>query len=705
MESAARVRYFLLSQHVADGFRKTLAILLPALVCGSMGILDEGINMSLGALVVSISDTPGPFKHRRNGMFYCLLIAGLIALLTGVANHSATGMGTMIVVSTFIFSMFSLYGNRMASMGTAALLIMILRMPDVKPLVPLIRDIAFIMGGGFWYLLISLAFYTLAPFRPIQRVLGDCLTETAKYLLIKASLYDLQADTQKAYIQLLNQQTIVNEKQNEVRELLFKTRSILRESTFEGRRLVVTFSAAVDLFEQIMASWYNYDELRKKYEHSPVLNQISEVITQIAAELSQMGESLHSHTPFTRQLDLIPVLNKIKKETETETGTALDFTLRKILINIRNLDESINRISRYFSKKKKEVANTYSEKDYSRFVAHQKISLSVFLNNLNLNSTVFRHSLRVMITCTVGYSVSKLISTGHHSYWILMTIIIIMKPAYSLTKAKNKDRLLGTIGGGLIGILILFLIRNDIVLFILLAFFMMGTYTFVRLNYVVMVIFLTPYVLILFHFFKLDIIDIAGERLLDTAIASLLAWLATRYLFPRWESETIKGYLIQILKANQKYLEKLRAIDLKEKLNLIEYKLVRKDVFVSTANISGALHRMQSEPESKQKHKIEIYELVVLNHVLSSNIASAADEALNSTQNTTVQAINQLDHAIGSLTKSIQAFEPAYAVPVLTEKAPFAENKNESNHVSEQYQFIRKIATDIQKLILKIAAT
>src|SRR5690606_36386178 len=165
--------------------------------------------------------------------------------------------------------------------------------------------------------------------------------------------------------------------------------------------------------------------------------------------------------------------------------------------------EKIDEMSKFFKEKKSGKSDLRSENDYSRFVTHQRISWEVMKNNLTYQSSAFRHSLRVMITCGVGFMIAKLISTGHHSYWILMTIIIILKPGFSLTKEKNFDRFIGTLAGGLVGILLLGFVDYPNILFGLIVFFMIGTYTFVRLNYIVMVIFLTPYVLILFHFLGL----------------------------------------------------------------------------------------------------------------------------------------------------------------------------------------------------------
>src|SRR5665213_724525 len=255
----SNVKYFLFSQYLADGIRVTLEIVLPSIICARFGRLDLGITISLGALCVSISDAPGPVKHKRNGMFYCNVFILLMALLTGWCNSNLILLGLLIILSSFFFTMFSVYGNRAASIGTAALLIMILRMTHAVGGWQVIIDSLLILAGGIWYMCLALLFYKLTPYRPAQRSLGECIHETAKYLRIKSELYDVKTDSEEEYKKLVAQQVVVNEKQEQVRELLFKNRELLKESIRSGRLLVLTFVDLVDLYEHIMASWYEYN--------------------------------------------------------------------------------------------------------------------------------------------------------------------------------------------------------------------------------------------------------------------------------------------------------------------------------------------------------------------------------------------------------------------------------------------------------------
>ena len=415
--------------------------------------------------------------------------------------------------------------------------------------------------------------------------------------------------------------------------------------------------------------------------------------------MNNIGEAIQANSSYKKEFDLLNELTILKEKIDALPDKENTFMLKKILVNLRNLGEKTDAILIYFNEDISVKGELRSRKEYSRFVTHQKINWPVFKNNLTFESSIFRHSLRVMITCGAGFAVSKLFFNEHHSYWILMTIIIILKPAFSLTKKKNSDRLLGTIGGGIIGLLLLYLVHDKTVLFVLIIFFMLGTYTFKTLNYIVMVIFLTPYVLILFHFLGLGALNVASERLMDTAIGSALAAMASYFLFPQWESTQLKTYMANVLKANIHYLHKLKELFCGNKIPSLDYKLVRKELFVSTANLSAALHRMLSEPKNKQSHRKEIYEFVVLNHVLSSNVASLTGVMIHK-ENSFNEFINPVKSSIHILEESLHKLDKNYSEEsnLVSTKTFFIANKTTDPQLKEQLDFIYKVSTDIGKI-------
>src|SRR5690606_25298882 len=118
MNQTREIKSFIFSQYFSDGLRITFGVLLPSLIFYQMDLLSLGLTISLGALCISIADGPGPVIHKRNGMLFCNLFVFLTALLTGLINTYPILIGIELLVLCFIYSMFSVFGNRASSIGT-----------------------------------------------------------------------------------------------------------------------------------------------------------------------------------------------------------------------------------------------------------------------------------------------------------------------------------------------------------------------------------------------------------------------------------------------------------------------------------------------------------------------------------------------------------------------------------------------------------
>lgn len=704
------IKHFFYSQQFSDGFRMTIAILLPALISIYFNLFELGFSISLGTLCVSLTDAPGPIRHRLNGMLYCTLFIFLTFLITAFVRVNPYLLGLEILTFSFLFSMFSVYGSRAAGVGSAAILIMILNMDREFSFTQIWEHSIYIAVGGMWYMQISTVFYRARPYRPAQRALGSCIREIARYLELKADFYDVRTDLQDDYRKLLSQQVVVNEKLDVVRELFFKTRLIIKESTFTSKKLIVAFVESVDLFEDITATYYDYSSLRNRFDQTVILDTISRVIREISYELDRIGLAIGSNTSYKSQLDFDQIIIQLKEQVdELEKLDSEEHTLilKKILVNVRKILQRIRDINRYFEATE---FNPKNKIDYSRFISHQSFDPKLLWNNLNLQSLTFKHSLRVAIASTAGFIVAKSFFSGQYSYWILLTIAFIIKPGFSLTRQRNYERITGTLLGGLIAVLILYLIQNNNLRFVFLFLAMLGAYSFLRTRYFAMVVFVTVYIILLFNFLGIPFASVARERIIDTIIGGAIAFSASYFLFPAWESEQIKGHMRNILVSNATYLEEVVLILSGQRLNILNYKLARKDVYVHSANLNAAFDRMLSEPKSTQRNNKLIQQFVVLNHVLFSNIATVSTSVLSQKAGKYSGDMVQLTKkCLSYLNESVQKLDPDFS-PLAKSRdvlpsGEFIEENSDTLLLKEQLRFMSRISADILRLTKIIASS
>ena len=630
MKYARSYKSFVNSQYLYEGVKVTAGILIPALLMSYFGLLNTGILISLGAMCVSITDSPGPILHRRNGMVACILSVFVVSVLVGFVAGSPWLLGVVIFACCFFFSMLAIYGTRAGAVGIAALLIMVLDINQQQQGWQVIVHALYIASGGLWYMCYTSLIYTFRPYKLAQQSLGESIESIAAYLRIRAGFYRKDIDYEANYKSLLQQQAMVQDKQNQLGELLFKTRIIVQSTTTTGRILVMIYMDIADMFERIMTSYQYYETLHTYFDETGILNEYESLALTLADEIDELGIAVKSGSPSINN-DRLP--DKIKQAGEKLDILRSTFmkpenmegflNLRRILENIQDIYARVKTLHLYTTYDRALTEKQLPEVDYERYISHQVISLEMLPDNLTFRSDTFRHSLRVSIAVIAGYLFSLFFPLGH-SYWILLTIVVILKPAYSLTKSRNIDRLLGTILGIAIGIPFIYFIQDKTVLLLVMIVLMTGTYVYIRKNYFTSVLLMTPYIIIFFHLlnpatFKAVLMD----RFIDTVIGSAIAFVASLFLFPAWEREKIRPVMINMLKEAGDYLHSatcfLGGVSTVEQH---KHKVARKDALVALANLSDTFNRMVSEPKRMQHNMKEIHHFVVLCHMLMSYIAT-----------------------------------------------------------------------------------
>jgi uncharacterized membrane protein (TIGR01666 family) len=629
MDYIREYKNFIHSYYLAAAVRVCLGALVPAIVMTSMGSLSIGILAALGATMASPADGPGPIHHRRNGMLISIAVIFFMAMATGFIAENILLLGIWIAISCFIGGMIAIYGERASAIGLSGLIVMTLTIGRVDTGSGFVMNALYMAAGATWYTILSLALHRLRPYRLPQQALGDCIISTANYLRIRTSFYDPNKDFDKVYEELMESQVEVHQQQTLLRELLFKSRDVIKESTNTSRTLVMIFVDSVDLFEKSTTSFYDYGLLRRHFANTGILEEFRLMITQMSEELDDIGLAVKvgvaSREPIKMQQQLKHLQGRFDdfRKTQRKSGNIeAVITLRRVLNGIEDIANRIYTLHNYTRYDKTPERSKEDDSNLKSFVTSQSFSWKLIPANFTLDSNIFRHSLRLTIATIIGYLISVFFQLGH-SYWILLTIIAILKPTFSLTTQRNYQRLIGTIAGALLGILLLVMFEDRTILFAWMLVLMIGAYSFLRTHYMVGVFFMTPYILIMFHLLNVaDYQTILQDRLIDTAIACAIAFVASIILVPAWEQGQMKTHASKAIKDSMEYFRITSSSFTDKKISLLEYKLTRKSAYVSLANFSEAFSRMLDEPKIKQKDSKTIHQLVVMNHMIISHIAA-----------------------------------------------------------------------------------
>lgn len=629
MDYTREFRKFVTGQYLFSGVRITAAVVIPAIVLYHFDLLALWMAMPLGALCVGLTDNPGPPHHRRNGLIASILINFVVAIITGYSRGHAWLLGTEIVLFGMFFTVIGVYGTRISSIGLIALLVFIFNIDSHLQTHSIWMDALLFTVGGTWYAFLSMVLYNLRPLRAIQQLMGECLIDTSTYLRIKAAFYKLEPDYEHLNTELMRYQVLIQQHHADLREMLFKTRLIANESTTKSRTLMMMFMDSVDLLERVMTSQLDYEAMHQEFDKTDILEDYAYMIATLADELHEIGLAVQSGLPSKSKTDLSTQLNvtmehflELRKKYLNPNTIEGVIKLRQILYSIQDITERIKRLHTATTFDKRIARQFKLQEDISQFINRSELDPKILVDNLSLKSSSFRHAARVTVALLTGYIISLLYPLGH-GYWILLTIVTIIKPAYSISRRRNLQRLAGTIAGGLVGLGVLMYVHDKNIWLVLMLIAMIISYSFLKLQYLVSSACITIYVLLSFAFLNPTGYEaVLHDRLIDTFIGSVVAFIVAQFVLPTWEHQQITPLMLEALKNNRAYFDTAAACFTGKQPDVTAFKLERKNAFVALANLSDTLQRMLSEPKDKRPKLKHYHQFVATSHMLTSHIAA-----------------------------------------------------------------------------------
>ncbi len=615
------------SQYLFTGIRITAAAIIPAVILYHYDVLGLMTAIPLGALIVGSTDSPGPFAHRRNTILASICINFLVVVITISLKHNPLLIIIFIMLFGMFFSLIGIYGNRANSVGLVALLVFIFNIDSKASFgSPWFNGLLF-TAGGTCYFIMSLILNRLRPYRYIQLQLGENLRSIAGFTETLSGLFKPTPEYVYMFNRLRQQQINIQQEQDNLREMLLSTREMVIDSTVKGRILMMMFLDSVDLFEQVISLQQDYSDIHHEFD-TEILLKIRQTLLSFREELNAIGYAVQFNQQSLSHIDIDTMLRELlnvflaeRKKNLNKTTLPLFIKLRQIIYALQDVGERIKRLH-HFSGYEKMTSRQYKRNANEELqIKTTEISPALLVENLTFKSSQFKHALRVIIGLLTGYGISLFFPLGH-GYWILLTIAIILKPAYSISRTRNKQRLLGTITGVAVSFIFLYFVTNNTLGFLLLLCTMVIAYSLLKVNYYISCVCITIYVLISLHFLNnSNFTAIVEDRLLDTAIGCVIAFIISLTIFPVWEHEQTKELIETIISANKKYFNAVAFLFKSTTKEENLYKPARKEAFVALANLSDNFQRMLSE--KRQKTNLAFYHQFVSScYMLTAHIAS-----------------------------------------------------------------------------------
>ncbi|WP_050837417.1 FUSC family protein, partial [Bordetella pertussis] len=472
-----------------------------------------------------------------------------------------------------------------------------------------------------------------------------------------------------AYRTLIQRQSAMTEKHQAARDMVL--RALPRGGGFREDDRVMLWNMFVDmlqLLDTLVATHTDYASLRRTLAGHDALVFMRDALVKMSLELNRValdvsrGHKTQYRSSAKAELRAIEYeIEQLKQQGLGEREPEMLALTVQVLRRLRNAARIVDKLAQHTEARSDAIPTSMLriDKSLTQFISRQELRLGMITSNLRLDSPHFRYAIRVTLAAALAMTLIGIWlapNMAAHSYWVLLTIVIIMKPGFALTRQRNGWRLMGTLVGCILALILFTLTNNPTILFaVLLGACIMGN-SLVQLNYMASAIFNTLFVVLVFHFVAPGTVslEVIGEQAMDTALGCALALICS-YVLPWWEARYMKPLARAASRANREYLRAgLRYIEAMRQPAPggaaarrrarkrprpasaptptptwpglawpgLAWRLGRKNVHIAFSNFAEAFYRMMSEPTQHQVSVPEFNNLLVQNHILASQITA-----------------------------------------------------------------------------------
>lgn len=261
------------------------------------------------------------------------------------------------------------------------------------------------------------------------------------------------------------------------------------------------------------------------------------------------------------------------------------------------------------------------------FILHPKYWLRYIQLLFNFNTFTFRYALRSAIAAAVAMFIYKFWDIDH-GYWIPFTLIIVTQTYFGATLNKAKDRVIGTVVGGVVAGLFLKLPTGLYLQEALLFLTFIPMIYYLRRRYSVAAFFITVNLVLLFNLNR-ELNDmVILTRALSTIAGSAIALIAGFALLPTWDKEWLPKHLAKAVYANYIYF---RAVFFPQPED-VTWTRYKGKVESANSNAFDSFSRYMEEPSFRKRPFAIFYYIMTHNIRITRELNNIELEQGNNTE-------------------------------------------------------------------------
>lgn len=601
--------------HIENGLAVALGVGLMGLAAGVGLGFDAAVAAATGAVAISISDQPDPLTQKPYVLGFALAIALFFTALSSFARFLPGGFLAATAFTGLWTGLISAYGKRALSLSMTGVISFVFAMGQhfAGAADALIHLALFTLGAAAYAAYAGL--FALAFDDRVRRLLlAEAMRAFADYLRAKAALYNPDSEGPGPFRALIEAHAVLADRLQAARDSLFARRDRPLQ-----RKRVDTLIALLDAFEIVLSSDADFDVLRRsgrraiKWRMNRLVNQLANDVDGFTLALRGRHAKLapRRHEAQCRGLaEAVAEVNASAPE-DPDTDHVYIVTVNKLIVadaRIAALGATLDRDT--------PPSRLAAELDLAAFRQKVPRGLELLWRQFDMRMPAMRYAVRLALAMSAGLSLTLAFPRFAHANWVLLTIALIMRANYSITRRRRWDRIAGTLIGCTLAVLLIDLLPPAALLLIIVL--AVGTsHAYGAVKYRVTAISASVTSLLLLHFADPLLHQQFLERIVDTLIGAALSW-AFSYLLPNWERNDLPRLVAGLIAADTAFAD----VALRPEHPRQPYRLARKKVMDAVAQLSGAIRRLADEPNSNRRLLASLNELLAANYLLASDLST-----------------------------------------------------------------------------------
>ena len=503
--------------------RNTIGMVLPLAIGVGLGRIPSALAMSTGALNVSFSDSQAPYAQRAWRMFAASVLVGLAVFAGALSGRNQVTAVILAAAWAFAAGILVALSTAAADLGTMSLVTLVVYAVFPMPPEKALYAGLLAMGGGLLQTVLAVAFWPLRRYVPERRVLGDLYLE-----LSRAAVSAFQATESPP----ASAQTTQAHQTLEALE---------RDHSIEAERYRLLLGQAERMRLSLMLLRRIRTRIGRESPAGPEVGILDLYLANCSRTLGAIGHSLVTGEPagavedWLEELQVLPEALRELAERRAAPAAQIAALRNEARFQTDALTGQLRAAVDLAASATPAGLAVYEQREAKRpWSLRLGGTVATLRANLHLESAACRHAIRLAVCVAIGDALARGFML-RRSYWLPMTIAIVLKPDFTATFSRGVLRLAGTFAGLVLATgLFHVLPPGNAAQVVLIAVLMFLMRCFGPANYGILATAVTALVVLLIAMTGISPKEVIAARGLNTVTGGVIALIAY-WIWPTWE--------------------------------------------------------------------------------------------------------------------------------------------------------------------------